>query len=94
MQPPGVAAKKLEGGVDVLECTQSTDSKAPKAHATLARHSCQQNRARKGGLTAANQDLVRAILIPQLGSIALPGLKLDSNLLLVEQIGALEDDAE
>jgi hypothetical protein len=45
-------------------------------------------------LTAAHEDLVRAILISQLGSIALPWLELDSDLLLVEQVGALEDNAE
>lgn len=45
-------------------------------------------------LTAAHEDLVCAILIAQLRSVALAWLKLDGNLLLVEQIGALEDDAE
>ena len=45
-------------------------------------------------LTAAHKDLVRAILVSQLRSIALPRLELDSDLLLVEQVGALEDDAE
>ncbi|KAF1960120.1 hypothetical protein CC80DRAFT_285472 [Byssothecium circinans] len=45
-------------------------------------------------LTASNQDLVRAILIPQLWSVALPRLELDGNLLLVEQVGALEDNAK
>lgn len=45
-------------------------------------------------LTAAHKNLVRAILIAQLGSVALPRLKLDGHLLLVEQVGAFEDDAE
>ena len=45
-------------------------------------------------LTAAHQDLVGAILVAQLGSLAFPGLELDCNLLLVKQVGALEDDAE
>jgi hypothetical protein len=52
----------------------------------------------KGGtwsvLTAAHEDLVCAILIAQLRSIALARLKLNGDLLLVEQVGALEDDAE
>ena len=49
---------------------------------------------RGNGLTAAHEDLVGAVLIAQLGSIALPWLELDGDLLLVEQVGALEDDAE
>jgi hypothetical protein len=48
----------------------------------------------KGGLTAAHENLVRAVLVAQLGGIALARLKLDGDLLLVEQVGALEDDAE
>ena len=49
---------------------------------------------RKSALTAAHKDLVCAVLIAQLRSIALSRLKLDGDLLLVEQVGALEDDAE
>ena len=45
-------------------------------------------------LTAAHKNLVRAILIAQLRSIALPRLELDSNLLLIEQVGALENNTE
>jgi len=45
-------------------------------------------------LTAAHKNLVGAILVAQLRSIALPWLELDGDLLLVEQVGALEDDAE
>lgn len=45
-------------------------------------------------LTAADEDLIRAVLVPQLGRIALPGLELDSDLLLVQEVGALEDDAK
>lgn len=48
----------------------------------------------EGRLTATDENLVRAILIAQLGSVALPGLELDGNLLLVKQVGALENDAE
>jgi hypothetical protein len=48
----------------------------------------------KVGLTAADEDLVCAVLVPQLGRIALPGLELDGDLLLVQQVGALEDDTE
>jgi hypothetical protein len=48
----------------------------------------------KGKLTAAHKDLVRAILVAQLGSIALARLELDGDLLLVEQVGALENDAK
>jgi hypothetical protein len=51
-------------------------------------------REKRVGLTAAHKDLVRAILVSQLRSITLPRLELDSDLLLVEQVGALEDDAE
>ena len=45
-------------------------------------------------LTAADEDLVGAVFIAQLGSVALARLKLDGHLLLVEQVGALKDDAE
>ena len=45
-------------------------------------------------LTAAHENLVRAVLIAQLRSVALARLELDGDLLLVEQVGALEDDAE
>jgi hypothetical protein len=45
-------------------------------------------------LTAANENLVRAVLVTQLRSIALARLELDSHLLLVEQVGALEDDSK
>lgn len=45
-------------------------------------------------LTASDQDLVGAVLVTQLGSIALPGLELDGDLLLVEQVRALEDDTK
>ena len=45
-------------------------------------------------LTAAHENLVRAVLITQLWSVALAWLELDGNLLLIEQIGALKDDAE
>jgi hypothetical protein len=45
-------------------------------------------------LTAAHEDLVRAVLVAQLGSVALARLELDGDLLLVEQIGALEDHAK
>lgn len=45
-------------------------------------------------LTASDENLVGPVLVPQLGSIALPGLKLDGHLGVVEQVGPLEDDAE
>lgn len=45
-------------------------------------------------LTAAHEDLVCAVLIAQLRSVALARLEFDGDLLLVEQVGALEDDAE
>jgi hypothetical protein len=48
----------------------------------------------KGELTAAHKDLVRAVLIAQLGSVTFTRLELDRDLLLVEQVGALEDDAK
>jgi hypothetical protein len=48
----------------------------------------------KEELTAADEDLVRAVLVAELGRVALAGLKLDGDLLLVEQVGALKDDAE
>ena len=48
----------------------------------------------RGLLTASDEDLVGAILIAQLGSIALARLELDGDLLLVEQVGAFEDDAK
>ena len=51
-------------------------------------------REKEAGLTATDENLVRAILIAQLGSIALPGLELDGHLLLVKQVGTLEDDAK
>lgn len=51
-------------------------------------------RRMKSLLTAADENLVCAIFVAQLGSIALPRLKLDGYLLLVEQVGALKDDAE
>jgi len=43
-------------------------------------------------LTAAHENLVRAVLVAQLRSIALARLELDCDLLLVEEIDALEDD--
>jgi len=45
-------------------------------------------------LTTPNQDLVRPILIPQLRRIAFPRLEFDRDLGVVEQVGALEDDAK
>ena len=48
----------------------------------------------RGLLTASDEDLVGAILIAQLGSVALARLELDGDLLLVEQIGAFEDNAK
>jgi hypothetical protein len=45
-------------------------------------------------LTAADQDLVGAVFIAQLGRVALARLELDGDLGVVEQVGALEDDAE
>lgn len=45
-------------------------------------------------LTASDQDLVRAVLIAQLWSIALARFKLDGDLRVVEQVGALENDSE
>lgn len=62
------------------------DGMPPRRHVWLVKG--------KGVLTAAHEDLVRAVLIAQLGSVALARLKLDSDLLLVEQVGALENDAE
>lgn len=53
-----------------------------------------RNRGSERELTAADEDLVRAVLVAQLRSIALARLELDGNLLLVEQVGALEDDAK
>lgn len=49
----------------------------------------------KGGLlTASHENLVRAVLIAQLWCVALAWLELDGDLLLVEQVGAFEDDAK
>jgi hypothetical protein len=48
----------------------------------------------KGELTATNEDLVGAVLVAQLGSIALARLELDGDLLLVEQVGAFKNDAK
>jgi hypothetical protein len=45
-------------------------------------------------LTTAYESLVRAIFIVQLRSFALAGLEFYGNLLLVEQIDALENDAK
>ncbi len=45
-------------------------------------------------LTTSNQDLVRPILISQLRRVALPRLELDGDLRVVEEVRALEDDAE
>jgi hypothetical protein len=54
----------------------------------------ERGREKRKGLTAADEDLVGAVLITQLRSVALAGLELDGDLLLVEQVGAFEDDAE
>jgi hypothetical protein len=48
----------------------------------------------KEKLTAADEDLVGAVLVAQLGSVTLARLELDSNLLLVEQVGAFENDTK
>jgi hypothetical protein len=48
----------------------------------------------KGELTTAHEDLVRAVLVAQLRGVALARLELDGDLLLVEQVGALENDAK
>lgn len=45
-------------------------------------------------LTAADEDFIRPVLIAELGCIALPRLKLDCDLLVVEQVCALEDDTK
>jgi hypothetical protein len=45
-------------------------------------------------LMAAQESLVRAILIPQLRGFALVRFELDGNLLLIKQVDALEDDAK
>lgn len=47
-----------------------------------------------GILTAANENLVCAILISQLRSIALTRLELDGDLGVVEKIGAFKDDTK
>jgi hypothetical protein len=47
-----------------------------------------------GALTASDQDLVCAVLVAQLRSIALPRLEFDGDLGVVEEVCALEDDAE
>ena len=48
----------------------------------------------RGLLTASDEDLVGAVLIAQLGSVALARLELDGDLLLIEQVGAFEDNAK
>lgn len=48
----------------------------------------------RGLLTASHEDLVGTVLITQLRSVALARLELDGDLLLVEQVGAFEDDAK
>ena len=53
-----------------------------------------QLRKGKEQLTAAHEDLVRAVLIAQLGGVTLARLELDGDLLLVEQVGALENNAK
>lgn len=58
------------------------------------KHRCASQRTKRGLLTASHEDLVGAVLIAQLGSVALARLELDGDLLLVEQVGALEDDAK
>lgn len=45
-------------------------------------------------LTAANEDLVRPVFIPQLWRVTLPRLELDGDLGVVEQVCPLEDNAE
>lgn len=47
-----------------------------------------------GNAWTANQYLVGPVLIAQLGRVALSRLEFDGDLLVVEQIGALEDDTE
>jgi hypothetical protein len=46
----------------------------------------------EGALTAANKNLIRSVLIAQLRSVALSRLKLDRDLLLVEEVDSFEDD--
>jgi hypothetical protein len=47
-----------------------------------------------GNAWTADQYLISSVLIAQLRRVALSGLEFDGDLLVVEQIGALEDDAE
>lgn len=43
---------------------------------------------------ATSQDLVRPVLISQLGRVGFTRLKFDRDCLAVEQIGTFEDDSE
>ena len=47
-----------------------------------------------GDAWAANQYLVCPVLVAQLWSVALSRLEFNGNLLVVEQVGALEDNTE
>nr|POF16451.1 hypothetical protein CFP56_23969 [Quercus suber] len=53
-----------------------------------------EQRRGPGKLTAADQNLIGAVLIAQLRSVALARLELDGDLGVVEEVGTLEDDAE
>lgn len=53
-----------------------------------------QTARRMGKLTASNQNLVRPVLVPQLGCVTLSRLELYSDLSVVEQVCPLEDNAE
>jgi hypothetical protein len=67
---------KLDGYRDLLDARRTTYGRAKG----------------EGALTAADENLVRAVLIAQLGSVALSRLELDRDLLLVEEVDSLEDD--
>lgn len=47
-----------------------------------------------GNTRAADEDLVRSVLIPQLRSIAFPRFKFDGYLLVVEKVCTLENDTK